>query len=59
MATVDKDFKVKNGLVVANGGTFGNAVVVGENDRAYDPVTAAQAADSLCQSDWRPGPDRI
>ena len=25
----------------------GNAVVVGENDRAYDPVTAAQAADSL------------
>lgn len=25
----------------------GNAVVVGENDRAYDPVTAAQAANSL------------
>ena len=25
----------------------GNAVVVGEKDRAYDPVTAAQAADSL------------
>lgn len=25
----------------------GNAVVVGENDRVYDPVTAAQAADSL------------
>ena len=25
----------------------GNAVVAGENDRAYDPVTAAQAADSL------------
>lgn len=25
----------------------GNAVVVGENDRTYDPVTAAQAADSL------------
>lgn len=25
----------------------GNAVVVGENDRAYDPVTAAKAADSL------------
>ncbi|MDM8263191.1 DHH family phosphoesterase [Ligilactobacillus salivarius] len=25
----------------------GNAVVVGENDCAYDPVTAAQAADSL------------
>jgi hypothetical protein len=30
MATVDKDFKVKNGLVVANGGTFGDAVTVGE-----------------------------
>jgi hypothetical protein len=29
MATVDKDFKVKNGLVVANGGTFGDAVTVG------------------------------
>jgi hypothetical protein len=29
MTTVDKDFKVKNGLVVANGGTFGNAVTVG------------------------------
>ena len=30
MATVDKDFKVKNGLVVTNGGTFGGSVVVGE-----------------------------
>ena len=29
MATVDKDFKVKNGLQVANGGSFGGAVVVG------------------------------
>ena len=29
MATVDKDFRVKNGLVVANGGTFGDAVTVG------------------------------
>jgi hypothetical protein len=29
MTTVDKDFKVKNGLVVANGGTFGGAVTVG------------------------------
>jgi hypothetical protein len=29
MATVDKDFKVKNGLAVANGGTFGGAVTVG------------------------------
>jgi hypothetical protein len=29
MTTVDKDFRVKNGLVVANGGTFGDAVTVG------------------------------
>jgi hypothetical protein len=38
MTTVDKDFKVKNGLVVANGGTFGNAVTVGA------PTLAAHAA---------------
>ena len=29
MATVNKDFKVKNGLIVALGGSFGGAVVVG------------------------------
>ena len=29
MALVDKNFKVKNGLVVTNGGTFGDAVTVG------------------------------
>jgi hypothetical protein len=37
MATVNKDFKVKNGLVVASGGTFGGTVVVGtptENSHA-------------------------
>ena len=28
MATVDKDFRVKNGLVVALGGTFGSTVTV-------------------------------
>ena len=38
MATVDKDFKVKNGLVVANGGTFGDAVTVGT------PTIASHAA---------------
>jgi len=38
MATVDKDFKVKNGLVVSNGGTFGDAVTVG------DPTLASHAA---------------
>ena len=30
MATIDKDFKVKNGLVVALGGSFGAPVIVGE-----------------------------
>lgn len=29
MATVNKDFKVKHGLIVNDGGTFGSAVVVG------------------------------
>jgi hypothetical protein len=38
MTTVDKDFRVKNGLVVANGGTFGDAVTVGT------PTTASHAA---------------
>jgi hypothetical protein len=38
MATENKDFKVKNGLVVANGGTFGGAVTVGT------PTIAAHAA---------------
>lgn len=30
MATLEKDFKVKNGLVVTNGGIFGDSVSVGE-----------------------------
>ena len=30
MATIDKDFKVKNGLVVALGGSFGGTVEVAE-----------------------------
>jgi len=38
MTTVDKDFRVKNGLVVSNGGTFGDAVTVG------DPTLASHAA---------------
>jgi len=38
MATVDRDFKVKNGLAVANGGTFGGAVTVGT------PTSNAHAA---------------
>ena len=38
MATENKDFKVKNGLAVANGGTFGGAVTVGT------PTIASHAA---------------
>lgn len=29
MATIDKDFRIKNGLIVALGGSFGGPVVVG------------------------------
>ena len=36
--TENKDFKVKNGLVVTNGGTFGDAVTVGA------PTLASHAA---------------
>ena len=39
MATADKDFKVKNGLVVTNGGTFGGAVTVGTPTEATHAVT--------------------
>lgn len=38
MATIEKDFKVKNGLIVALGGSFGGAVEVGT------PTLAAHAA---------------
>lgn len=38
MATVDKDFKVKNGLVVNDGGSFGGTVVVS------DPTDSTHAA---------------
>lgn len=39
MATADKDFKVKNGLVVTNGGTFGGAITVGTPTEATHAVT--------------------
>jgi hypothetical protein len=49
MATVDKDFKVKNGLIVANGGTFGGTVTVatptlGDHATTKDYVDDAIAA---------------
>lgn len=49
MATVDKDFKVKNGLVVANGGTFGDAVTVGAPTLASHAATK-EYVDSLTGS---------
>jgi hypothetical protein len=49
MTTVDKDFRVKNGLVVANGGTFGDAVTVGEPTLADHAATKAYV-DSLTGS---------
>jgi hypothetical protein len=49
MATVDKDFKVKNGLVVANGGTFGDAVTVGAPTLAEHAATK-EYVDSLTGS---------
>ncbi len=39
MATTDKDFKVKNGLQVASGGSFGGAVTVGTPSLADHAVT--------------------
>lgn len=49
MATVDKDFKVKNGLVVNNGGIFGDAVTVGAPTLASHAATK-EYVDSLTGS---------
>ena len=49
MAIVDKDFKVKNGLVVTNGGTFGDAVTVGAPTLANHAATK-EYVDSLSGS---------
>lgn len=49
MATVEKDFKVKNGLVVTNGGTFGDAVTVGAPTLAEHAATK-EYVDSLTGS---------
>jgi len=46
MATVEKDFKVKNGLQVALGGSFGGAVEVGAPTLATHAATK-QYVDSL------------
>ncbi len=39
MTTTNKDFKVKNGIVVSEGGTFGGPVVVGEPTDPSHAVT--------------------
>jgi hypothetical protein len=39
MATVDKNFKVKNGLNVAGTATFGSSVVLGETPLRFDTAT--------------------
>ena len=49
MATIEKDFKVKNGLVVNNGGTFGDAVTVGAPTLASHAATK-EYVDSLTGS---------
>lgn len=46
MTAVNKDFKVKNGLVVTNGGTFGDAVTVGAPTLATHAATK-EYVDSL------------
>jgi hypothetical protein len=49
MTTADKDFRVKNGLVVTNGGTFGDAVTVGAPTLA-DHAATKEYVDSLTGS---------
>lgn len=41
MATTDKDFKVKNGLIVALGGTFGGTVEIAEPTSGTHAATKA------------------
>lgn len=49
MATDNKDFKVKNGLVVANGGTFGGTVSVA-TPTLEDHATTKAYVDGLISS---------
>ena len=59
MATVDKDFKVKNGLVVALGGNFGGTVTIAEPTESTHAATKqyvdnATGAPSIPISDEAP-----
>lgn len=49
MATVDKDFKVKNGLIVSLGGTFGGTVTVA-NPTELQHAATKQYVDSQVSS---------
>lgn len=49
MATVEKDFKVKNGLIVNSGGTFGGTVVVSDPTESTHAATKSYV-DSLAGS---------
>ncbi len=59
MATIDKDFKVKNGLVVSLGGTFGGTVTVatptlGDHATTKDYVDSVAGSPSIPISDEAP-----
>ena len=57
MATVEKDFKVKNGLIVNSGGSFGGTVVVSDPTDATHAATKSYVdslAGSLYTSDTAP-----
>ena len=57
MATENRDFKVKNGLVVASGGTFGGTVVVGtptENSHAATKAYVDSATGSMAVGSTAP-----
>lgn len=47
MATLDKDFKVKNGLFVTNGGTFGDVVIVGTPTEPEHAATKAYVDENV------------
>jgi hypothetical protein len=47
MATVDKDFKVKNGLVVTNGGSFGGTVTVATPTLSNHATTKQYVDDAI------------
>lgn len=47
MTTTDKDFKVKNGILVTEGGSFGGPVAIGEPTESSHAVTKAYLEEAL------------